>query len=162
MEVEIKISGREDVKDSERQSINVETHALRGDIYNVMKVDTMMENDTATFKVPAGGRLMIQLPEGESEVVYDAAQGAAVRRGSQRNDEGVADAPEETLSMKAPDRPIGRVHTPPQSLADKAKAEAEAKAKAQQQSGSGRPAGETPPKPGSPVGSPPSGNEGNK
>jgi hypothetical protein len=172
----------------------------------------MTENGTAVFRVPPGGRLMIQVPEGDNEVVYDSAQGAAVRRGAQQNDEGKADAPEGAQrgelrgqrpmtdaevaaarnqpsntgsvranlgpggaqpvsqpqqpagspSMRAPERNLGQTHTVQQSPVDKAKAEAEAKAKQQQQSGSGRPAGETPPKPGSPVGSPPSGNEGNK
>lgn len=193
MDIKVEIAGRENVPERDRQSVTVETHHKRGDVYNVAKVDTMFEGDTVVFRVPGGGRLMLVTPEGENEVVYDPAQGAAVRRSSQQNEQGVADDPRtgdqrpatpigarpvatgpdgsiKTVSQPAtdPNRPQMRATTSQKpnepnkfmSAADRAKAEAEAKAKAQQESGAGRPAGENPPKPGSPVGSPPDGNEG--
>lgn len=221
MDIEVKIVGREGIPQNERKDIQVEHHAKRGDVYNVMKIDTMLEGDTVTFRVPDGGRLMITTPEGDNEIVYDAAQGAAVRRGSQENDEGKADDPRTgaqrgpsakpmteaeaaaerrrlsqqgaaggtikadlgqgrqgvmqstPVDLNAPQMGASHTTTQPPTEAKKygtsptpeeakAKAEAEAKAKSMQQSGAGRPAGEKPPAAGSPVGSPPSGNEGTK
>lgn len=219
MDVEVKIIGREGIAANDRETVNVETHGKRGDTFVVMKNDQVLENDTVTFRVPDGGRLMLTMPEGGSEIVYDPVQGAAVRRDAQSNREGKADDPRTGEQRAAAElagrrhdeakrladaqiasgqRPIGeqggnvqanvgsgvrpvtqpqgnptrpqmnaqqstsRVTTPSETPEQKAKREAEEKAKAQQQSGAGRPAGEKPPAPGSTVGQPPSGNEGQK
>lgn len=219
MDVEIKIIGREDVAQNDRQAITVETHGRRGDMYNVLKVDQVLEGDTVRFRVPGGGRLMFTMPEAENEIVYDSAQGAAIRRSQQNDPEsGKADDPRLEGSGVEPREPAGRVGVRPQepgpmtsgSIAArgepggvrplqqqqpppgspsmkapapnpnpkpsdvqrfgntpspeeaKKKAEAEAAAKQQQQTSQGRPPGETPPLPGSTVGSPPNGNEGKK
>jgi hypothetical protein len=211
MDVQIKIMGRDDVRDADRETVNVETHGRRGDDFVVMKADQVLENDEVVFRVPDGGRLILTMPVGGSEIVYDPAQGAAVRKDAQNNAEGKADDPRtgeqrqaaelagrrpvvdkseapanQTGSVKANLGPGGltpvgqprptpgqpqmranqpqqsRVQTPPQTPEQKAKADEIEKAKQFQQSGAGRPAGEKPSAPGSTVGSPPSGNEGNK
>lgn len=189
MDVEVKIIGREGIAANDRETVNVETHGKRGDTFVVMKNDQVLENDTVTFRVPDGGRLMLTMPEGGSEIVYDPVQGAAVRRDAQSNRDGKADDPRTGEQRAAAElagrrhdeakrladaqiasgqRPMNapqttsRVTTPSETPEQKAKREAEEKAKAQQQSGAGRPAGEKPPAPGSTVGQPPSGNEGQK
>lgn len=195
MEVKVEIIGKKDVKENERQSVTVETHRRRGDMFNVQKVDAVLENDSATFKLKGGDRLVITTPEGDEEIVYDRDQGAAVRVGSQENTEGRADVSDGSVKAKlgpgetatplgvrpptqtvtgtpapqmraaqSPQNPTGKPnpgHTPTPEEAKK-KADEEAKAKALSESGTGRPAGESPPLPGSPVGSPPHGNEGKK
>ncbi len=184
MEVEVKIPGNK--QGNERQSVAVETQARRNDVYTVQKVDNVMEGDLVTFKVPPGGRLIISAPaESKEDLVYDRDQAASVRQSQQKNDEGKADAPAGTVNTPLTPMPAMTEQQKREQLAKDARAEevkkaealrdAEAKkieergkeqvkaveqAKAQQQTMAGRPPGETPPKPGSPVGSPPSGNEG--
>lgn len=182
MELKIEYVGRESMDKSDRRSATVETHVMRGDTWNIQKSDTLIENDSAVFRVKSGDRVVVTFPPEENEAVYDAAQGAAVRRGAQEDNKEKADLPAGAIIPSAPKEvppptntapfgqpaSLGQQHKPGQTIspemqkAAQAKAEAEAHAKAAQQSGAGRPPGEKPPLPGSPVGSPPAGNEGTK
>lgn len=91
MDIEVKIVARDNIPANDRKSLVVETHHPRGDGFNVAKVDQALEGDTVVFRIPVGGRLLFTSPEGEDDVVYDPAQGAAVRRSQQNNAAGVAD-----------------------------------------------------------------------
>ena len=110
MDLKIEVVKRNDVADNERQDVTIETHMKRGDVYNVAKVDTVREGDSVVFRVPGGGRLMIGVPEGENEIVYDAAQGAAIRRSAQQNEAGKADSAVTGEQREASE--LGRRHDP--------------------------------------------------
>lgn len=91
MDIEVKIVARDNIPANDRKSLVVETHHPRGDGFTVAKTDQALEGDTVVFRIPVGGRLMFSSPEGPEDVVYDRAQGAAVRQSQQANDAGVAD-----------------------------------------------------------------------
>lgn len=168
MQIEMRIvkDTNDNVKrpESERKSVSVETHSRRGDSFNVDKTDNVMEGDTVLFAVPNGGRLILTTPQEVNEVVYDRDQAAAVKTANQTGG-NVADKPPVTPSTApavtpvAPPRPTMTAAQPapqPSRLHQPNPVEA---AKAAQQT-TPRPAGEKAPLPGSPVGSPPAGNEG--
>lgn len=94
MKIAVKIVSEVDVGEnpSDRRAIHIETHSRRNDSFNVQKVDDVMEGDEGVFLVPVGGRLVINTPQTNEEIVYDKEQGAAVRATLQNNDEGKADA----------------------------------------------------------------------
>lgn len=190
MQVKVEIVGPDsNIPPADRKNIVVDVHARRGDTFHVLKSHSVLEGDAAqVFTVPAGGRLVVTTPEANEEVVYDRDQGAAVKTTAQANAGLRADRVSDNVRPQTPPPPQGTVppnpsriqsgapqqpqpriqtqqqpFTPPgtQGGTDAA-AKAQADAKAAQQSGAGRPAGEKPPLPGSPVGSPPHGNEGNK
>ncbi len=174
MKIRVEIISEADVKaigEGGKQTVHVATHSRRGDMFNVDKNETIMEGSDMVFSVPAGGRLVIETPQVREELVYDRDQAAAVRMSRQVNNEGRADQAD--LEQIAKDK---------QAEADRAKRQAEEASKpkeavapppngtkpnpttvaAAQQNPNTRPAGERPPLPGSPVGSPPAGNEGKK
>jgi hypothetical protein len=108
MDIEVKIIGREDAPDNDRRSVVVETHHKRGESYVVARADSVIENGEGRFRLPPGGRLIVTTPEGDDEIVYDAAQGAAVRRSAQRDPEsGKADSALEPIEDPADTRPMG-------------------------------------------------------
>jgi hypothetical protein len=77
---------------SEHQSVQVETSVRRGDDFLIQKVDSVMcDGKDVVFSVPVGGRLILSTPTATEEIVYDKAQGAAIRGSSQANSEGRAD-----------------------------------------------------------------------
>lgn len=169
MKVRVEIISEQDVKtqpESARQSVHVAAHSRRGDGFNIDNNDTVMEGSDMVFHVPAGGRLVIDTPQVREELVYDRDQAASVRMSQQLNSEGRPDTAD--LDQVAKDK---------QNEADRAKQQAEdakqrqeankappppnntnpTAAAQQQRTTEVRPAGEKPPLPGSPVGSPPSG-----
>lgn len=188
MQIKVSIVKRdEEVPDADRQAIHVETHARRGDSFSVQRVDTMLEgSDEAVFNVPSGGRIVINTPLTHEEMVYDRDQMASVRLSQQKNpgnmaaDKAVGTVPPGTVApmptplpgQPQPDasRPQGMAPAGTTPAPAPANAETSGRrfkpenvvdtAKTQQQTSAGRPVGETPPAPGSSVGSPPSGNEG--
>lgn len=174
MKIEVKIISETDMKkepEGARRSIAVETHSRRGDMFNVDKTQDVMEGSSQTFNVPTGGRLIVTTPETDEEFVYDRDQAASIRASHQKNDEGRADAP--AVDPKAPPRPQMRAsepatpsQTPPKpgeagsGKPDPVTGKMHPSDVAKEQQSQPRPAGEKAPLPGSPVGSPPAGNEG--
>lgn len=164
MQIEVKIvkDTNDNVKrpESERKSISVETHSRRGDSFNVDKTDNVMEGDTVLFTVPNGGRLVLTTPQEVNEVIYDREQAAAVKTANQTGG-NVADKPPVTPStapaatLTTPPRPTMAA---PQPAPQPSRVHQPNPVEAQQTTP--RPAGEKPPLSGSPVGSPPAGNEG--
>lgn len=180
MQIEVKIVGEQaNVPASERKSVTVETHARRGDMFNILKNDGVMQGDAVTFTVPSGGRLVITTPETHEELVYDRDQSATIRPSNQTapnapvadrpvTQGGAAPAPAPPAGGTAPPtNPAPTTPPPPQRGAPQSapqtttppRSNPTEAAKAAQQSAP-RPAGEKAPLPGSPVGSPPAGNEG--
>lgn len=181
MQIEVKLVGEKNASPRDRKSLAVETHMRRNDVFVVQKVDNVLEGDSVVFNVPAGGRLVVTTPEATEDLVYDRDQAAAVRPSAQRNDDSKADAPKGATPPSNPQpqvqtrqtmfnpnapqqpapsglqpRPQMRAEPTPQHPSAPSKLE---KQKAAQQTAP-RPAGESPPLPGSPVGSPPHGNGG--
>lgn len=181
MQIEVKIVGEPDnVPASERKSITVETHARRGDMFNVLKNDGVMQGEATTFNVPSGGRLVITTPETHEALVYDRDQGATIRPSNQASpNASVADkpvtqggtytppsVPPQAPNTAQPPIPPDTTPPPPQRGAPASAPTTQQpppstaeRQKAAQQSAP-RPPGEKAPLPGSPVGSPPAGNEG--
>lgn len=93
IKVEI-ISEADDARNPEgaKRDVKVETHAHRGDMFNVERVESVLEGNSMVFMVPSGGRLVITTPGGQDDFVYDREQGAAVRVSQQMNNDGKADA----------------------------------------------------------------------
>jgi hypothetical protein len=167
MQIKVEIVGEPDnVPSSERKSITVETHARRGDTFNILKSDAVLQNTPTVFTVPSGGRLVLTTPEGHEQVVMDNSQSAAIRPAAQDEPTNVtgADKPKGAVGNPAAaggtdtSTPRGVPQAAPQNTAPANKNATEA-AKAAAQTAP-RPAGEKAPLPGSPVGSPPAGNEG--
>lgn len=178
MKIEVRI-----IRDDETQPlqkgqervIHVETHAKRNDSFTIQRVDDVVEtgDGKATFTVPNGGRLVINTPLTHEEVVYDPNQAAAIRPSQQRLEPDRADPPVQGTDTRTR---VGDTK-PDASAIEKAEAQRKAQdavakgastgqvnptAAAQAQQNAPRPPGEKAPLPGSPVGSPPHGNEGKK
>lgn len=169
MQIEVRIVGPDqNVPQSERKSVSIETHVRRGDAFNIQKVDTVIEGDKpVTFTVPEGGRLILTTPQTHETMVYDRDQSASVMPSRQSAPTTVvADKPivpppppQNTAQprVQTAQQPQPTVPTAQPRPGQPNPTEA---TKAAQQTAAGRPAGEKPPLPGSPVGSPPAGNEG--
>lgn len=86
---------------SEHKSIQVTTAIRRGDSWLNQKVDTVMaDGKDVVFIVPDGAKLYIDTPMAYEEVIYDAGQGATIRRSQQDNEHGRADRAGERLDPK--------------------------------------------------------------
>ena len=66
MKIEVKIVSEVDAKkepEGARRSVSVEVHSRRGDMFNVDRVEDVMEGSSKTITVPDGGRIMLTTPE---------------------------------------------------------------------------------------------------
>lgn len=90
MQVKIAIEPlNEKLPPSEHKSVQIETHTRRGDAFNIQKVDSVLcDGKEVTFNLPDGARLLISTPQATEELVYDKAQGAAIRASAQLNKGG--------------------------------------------------------------------------
>ena len=178
------------VPESARRTVDVQTHSRRGDMFNIDKSDSVIEGNDMVFNVPAGGRLVINTPQVREDLVYDRDQAASIRMSNQVNTEMRADAPnleqiakdkqaeadvakrqaEQAQKPVSPDKsapaPTGTNTASGQPAPAGVKVDTQGRPNptdmARVQQNAPRPAGEKAPLPGSPVGSPPAGNEGKK
>lgn len=96
MKIEVRIipnDGDDKLPESDRPTLQVETHERRGDAFTVQRNDSVPVADKATtFTIPEGGRLVLNAPSTREDLVYDRDQGAAVR-GSRQAMPHRADSP---------------------------------------------------------------------
>lgn len=84
----------------ERKALQVETCVMRGDAFVTATVENVMcDGKDVMFNVPDGAQLVIKTPAATEEVVYDAAQGATIRKSLQANNEGRADRHSEQVDL---------------------------------------------------------------
>ncbi len=117
MQIKVEIVARDgEVPDAEREAIQVETHARRGDTFAVLRTDTFLGGaDAAVLSVPPGGRLVINTPLSHEEAVYDRDQAAAVRPSQQAHPKHrMADKPVVTSHPEA-DEPSAPSLPPPET-----------------------------------------------
>lgn len=83
---------------SEHVAVRVSTLTLRGDTWTTQKVDNVLcDGKDVVFTVPDGAQLHLATPLATEEIVYDAAQGASIRKSQQANDDGRADRASEKV-----------------------------------------------------------------
>lgn len=113
MQVKLEIVGPEsNIPPSERKNVNVEVHMKRGDTWNVVRTQQVLEGDTAkVWDIPPDGRLIITTPEAIEDMVYDRDQAASVRRSAQENVGGRADRVSDNIRPTSP--PGGQSPLPP-------------------------------------------------
>lgn len=91
MQVEVKVIKSDNDSPDRAKTLHVETHARRGENFNVEKIDNIDEGSTVTFNVPNGGRLVLNTPIVHNEPVLDREQMASIHTTQQENREARAD-----------------------------------------------------------------------
>lgn len=116
MKIQVKvILENDDIPETKRQSVSIETHGRRGDTFVVMKNKDIIEGSMEdVYDVPVGGRLVITTPNIEREMVMDEDQNAVVRKDAQVQDENRADKP--VVTPPPPQHTLPPLNPSPQNL----------------------------------------------
>lgn len=87
-------------------SMSVETQHKRGEAFTIHTAQNVLAGDTATFTVPASGRLVLNMPTATEKPIYDREQAAAVLSSAQVQGGEGADRPNQAEIIRTKEQEL--------------------------------------------------------